>query len=180
MRLKFAGVRSAAGVVTPWMLEAVARAPPHGWLPMTNGRPPAFVLTWVPLGRRRKQERGYDQAEALCRALQLVTGWPLRRLLRRVTETPPQAMRSAAERSRALQGAFRATDQPAARVILVDDVLTTGATAAECAGELVRAGAREVGVLTAARSLGGALPARCYTPAGLQPGSVVARERFSR
>jgi adenine/guanine phosphoribosyltransferase-like PRPP-binding protein len=70
--------------------------------------------------------------------------------------------------------------RPPARVILIDDVLTSGATAAECARVLHQGGAREVGVLCAARSLGGAVPARCYNSAMSRPGSVVARERFFR
>ncbi|HEX2090168.1 MAG TPA: hypothetical protein VHI54_09635 [Actinomycetota bacterium] len=180
MRLKFSEMRSVADALAPWMLQAFARSPPRGWSSALRGRGPGFVLTWVPLGRRRKRERGYDQAEVLCRALHRLTGWPLHRLLRRVSETPPQAMRSARDRRLALEGAFRAVATPPPRVVVVDDVLTTGTTAAECAGELLRAGAEEVGLLTAARSLGGPLPARCYTPAGLQPGSVVAREMFSR
>ena len=179
MRLKFSGMRSIAEALAPWMLQAVARSPPRGWPTALTGSSPA-ALTWVPLGRRRKRERGYDQAEVLCRALHRQTGWPFQRLLRRVNETPPQAMRSARDRRLALRGAFRSVAEPPSRILLVDDVLTTGATAAECAAELLRAGAEEVGVLTAARSLGGPLPARCYTPAGLQPGSVVAREMFSR
>jgi ComF family protein len=180
MRLKFSGMRSIAEALAPWMLQAVARSPPRGWPMGLRGDSSQAVLTWVPLGRRRKRERGYDQAEVLCRALHRLTGWRLQRLLRRVTETPPQAMRSARDRKLALRGAFRSVAAPPYKVVLVDDVLTTGATAAECAAELLRAGAGEVGVLTAARSLGGPLPAHCYTPAGLQPGSVVAREMFSR
>ena len=180
IRLKFSGMRSIGEALAPWMLQALARSPPRGWRNALTGDGAPAVLTWVPLGRGRKRERGYDQAEVLCRALHRLTGWPLQRLLRRVGETPPQARRSAHDRRLALRGAFRSVVTPPSRVVLVDDVLTTGATAAECAAELLRAGAEEVGVLTAARSLGGPLPARCYTPAGLQPGSVVARERFSR
>jgi ComF family protein len=180
MRLKFSGMRSIAEALAPWMLEEAARAPPRGWSDAFRGAGQQAVLSWVPLGRRRRRARGYDQAEVLCRALHRLTGWRLQRLLKRISETPPQAMRSAAERKRALRGAFRVVATPPPRVMLVDDVLTTGATAAECADELLRAGAQEVGVLTAARSLGGPLPARCYTPAGLQPGSVVARENLSR
>ncbi len=180
MRLKFSGMRSIAEALAPWMLQTVARSPRRGWPMSLRGDGPQSVLTWVPLGSRRKRERGYDQAEVLCWALHRLTGWRVQRLLRRVTETPPQATRSASDRKLALRGAFHCVAAPPPRVVLVDDVLTTGATAAECAAELMRAGAEEVGVLTAARSLGGPLPTHCYTPAGLQPGSVVARETFSR
>jgi competence protein ComFC len=156
------------------MAEALARASP-------GGTPSGLVLTWVPLGRRRRRERGYDQAEVLAKAVGRLTGISAVPLLRRETETAPQARRSGAERRLALAGAFRAAGAAPARVVLVDDVLTSGATAAECARTLIEAGALEVGVLTAARALGGPLPARCYTPAvGLLSGSVVARERFFR
>ncbi|HXF56171.1 MAG TPA: phosphoribosyltransferase family protein, partial [Actinomycetota bacterium] len=140
------------------------------------------VLTWVPLGPSRLRARGYDQARALAVALSELSGWPLRRLLVRAVDTPPQARRGGAERRRALPGAFRAAREscPPARVVLVDDVLTSGATAAACARALLAAGAREVGVVTAARALGSGVPARCYTAPGLRPGSVVARERRSR
>jgi ComF family protein len=173
MRLKFSGNRSVAEALAPFMAAAVIkeRSPPRDTEP---------VVTWVPLGRRRKRVRGFDQAEALARSLAGVTGWPARQLLRRVVETTPQARRAGAERKMALSGAFVATAPSPERVVLVDDVLTSGTTAAECATVLHGAGAKEVGVLSAARSLGGPVPLRCYNPPGLQPGSVVAREIASR
>jgi ComF family protein len=176
MRLKFGGQKSVADPLGAFMLEALQRAPPV----IVSEDAPVPVLTWVPLGRRRRRERGYDQAEALARVVAGLSGLPVRQLLARSVETGPQARRSGPARRFALHGAFRAVRVPPARVILVDDVLTSGATAAECASVLRRAGASEVGVLTAARSLGGAVPARCYNPEGLQPGSVVARETSSR
>jgi predicted amidophosphoribosyltransferase len=138
------------------------------------------VVTWVPLGRRRRRQRGFDQAEALARAVAAEAGWPVRRLLDRVVETTPQARRSGAERRLALQGAFRARTPPPPWVVLVDDVLTSGATTAACAETLRTAGAAEVGVLCAARALGGPVPPRCYTPPGPGPGSVVARGKLPR
>jgi ComF family protein len=125
---------------------------------------PGSVVTWVPLARRRKRERGFDQAEALARALAARWGVPVLRLLDRVVETGPQARRSGQERRGALRGAFQARARPPPRIVLVDDVLTSGATAASCAEALLEAGASEVGLVTAARSLGGPVPARCRRP----------------
>jgi predicted amidophosphoribosyltransferase len=175
MKLKFGRLRSVSDGLAPWMLLALARSPP-GFL--KSGEVP--ILTWVPLGRARLRSRGYDQAEALARSVARLAGWPVRPLLERVVETGPQARLQGVERRRALRGAFRARERVPERVVLVDDVLTSGATAAECARVLLAAGAREVGVLTAARSLGGGVPARCYNPRVLLPGSVVARETSSR
>jgi predicted amidophosphoribosyltransferase len=92
------------------------------------------------------------------------------RLLARPAEMGPQARRSGRERRRALGGAFVSTGREApTTVLLVDDVLTTGATAAECAEVLVAVGARRVVLLTAARSLSGPLPARCYSGRDSRP-----------
>jgi competence protein ComFC len=175
IRLKFSGLSTVAEALAPWMVEALARSPPPG---PSSGEP--VVLTWVPLGRRRRRRRGYDQAEVLARQVGGLTGWAVAPLLERTAETRPQARRPGRERRRALRGAFRARGPVPGRVVLVDDVLTSGATAAECARVLIGAGAAEVGALAAARALNGPLPARCYTAAWLRPGSVVARERFSR
>jgi predicted amidophosphoribosyltransferase len=175
IRLKFAGLRSTAAAVAPWMVWALARSPPA-----VTADPESIAVTWVPLGVARRRARGYDQAEALARAVGKLTGRSVQRMLNRVIETTPQARRSGSARRLALRGAFTATGPVPPAVLLVDDVLTSGATAASCAEALRRAGAREVVALSAARSLGGPVPARCYNPPVSQPGSVVARERFSR
>jgi hypothetical protein len=130
-------------------------------------RASGLVVTWVPLGPRRRRARGFDQAEALARRVGSLAGLPVRRLLRRRVETDPQARRSARDRHRALRGAFVAAHDVPERVLLIDDVLTSGATSSACASALRGGGTRAVAVLTAARALGGPLPGRCYRmPAG--------------
>ena len=162
-RLKFSGWRDVAAALADAMVVALGTAP-------------ADVITWVPLSRRRRAERGYDQARALAVAVGHRTGLPVVRLLRRSVSTRPQATRSAFERRAAMRGAFVATGPAPARVLLVDDVLTTGATAAGCAQALAEGGAREVHVATAARALsGGGLPLRApradvYARVGSRPG----------
>ena len=177
MRLKFGGRRSLVPVFSCAMGEALSRGPPSVEEARRSG---LLAVTWVPLGPRRRRRRGFDQARCLAEGVGATGGMPVRRLLRRVIETAPQARRAGPDRRHALAGAFEPAGRPSPVVVLVDDVLTSGATAAECARVLCAAGAVEVGVLTAARSMGGPLPARCYNPAGLQPGSVVARETSSR
>ena len=175
IRLKFAGLRSLADAFGPAMAAAL-----EAWdreTTVQDGRDggPHPPLTWVPLGRDRRRRRGFDQARMLADAVGRHSGRSVMSLLERTRETLPQARRAGAERRQALADAFRGVRRPPSRVVLIDDVLTSGATAAACASALVDAGAEEVGVLTAARSLGGAIPARCYTAHGLPPGSVVAR-----
>lgn len=121
----------------------------------------ADVITWVPLSGRRRRRRGFDQAEVLARALAPRLDLPLDRLLARTRDTRAQARRTAADRRRALAGAFTSLEHRGSDVLLVDDVLTTGSTAAACAEALKEAGAGRVSLLTAARSLGGPIPARC-------------------
>jgi ComF family protein len=161
-RLKFSGWRDVAAA----MADAIAAAGPIAAVD---------VVTWVPLARKRRAERGYDQARALAIALAHRLDLPVVRLLRRPVATAPQATRSGAERRVALEGAFRALRPSPPRVLLVDDVLTTGATLAACAITLRAAGAEEVHGAAAARSLPDrrALhrPSRsAYPPVGSRPG----------
>jgi ComF family protein len=152
-RLKFSGWRAVA--------DALATAVE------ATGPPAADVMTWVPLARSRLAARGFDQARVLAQALAPRLRLRAVPLLRRAADTAPQARRSGAERRRALDGAFRPSGRAVpARVLLVDDVLTTGATADACARVLRSEGARQVGLVTAARAFSGPLPARYTRPKG--------------
>lgn len=157
-RLKFSGWRSVAAALADAMVAV--------------GTPTADAITWVPLARRRLAERGYDQARALAGAVGARLGLPVLRLARRSVATGPQARRPGNERRVAMRGAFEPVRRDPAgiprRVILVDDVLTTGATAAACAEALASAGVHDVIVLTAARAF--AARGRGYTRSGSQPG----------
>ena len=116
------------------------------------------VIVPVPLHPRRLWSRRYNQAAEIARRLGKISGKPLAPLaLCRVRATPSQgAMPSAKARRRNMRGAFQVPDsyQAAIRgrtVLLIDDVLTTGATADACARVLKRAGASKVHVLALAR-----------------------------
>jgi ComF family protein len=100
----------------------------------------------VPLHWWRRLRRGYNQSEALARGLARVLALPCRTSwLRRARHTPSQVGKSAEQRRANVRGAFRAARVPAgASVLLVDDVMTTGATASEAARALKEAGAGRV------------------------------------
>ena len=112
------------------------------------------LVTAVPLHWWRFYRRGYNQASLLTRALR-ARGFnrPLERCLVRVRDTRPQVGLSRADRLANMRGAFRVRRSERVRgkrILLVDDVLTTGATAGTCARELLRHGARSVTVAVAA------------------------------
>jgi ComF family protein len=146
-QLKYHGRRRAASRVAALLLEdeAVRR------LVATSD-----LVVPVPLHPRRLRERGYNQSALVAAELARLGGvaYGEGALVRR-RDTPPQAGRSAAERRRNVEGAFavRRHGAVAGRVLtVVDDVVTTGATARECARALVSAGAAEVRLLTVARA----------------------------
>ncbi|MFN7919022.1 MAG: ComF family protein [Bryobacteraceae bacterium] len=109
----------------------------------------------APMHWRRRWSRGFNQAELLAREIGRRISVPVKPALRRGRNTPSQAGLTSAARRRNLAGAFRVSDPKKVagkHVLLVDDVLTTGTTAAVCARALKRAGAARVTVLTLARA----------------------------
>lgn len=130
-----------------------------------EGIPGGFDLVVpVPLHWRRRWRRGYNQAEMIAARVALLAGRPiLPGALRRLKATAPQTGRNRRERVANIRGAFmvrstgrgarQARDLKDATVLLVDDVVTTGATIRECARALKGAGARNVQAAAAARTL---------------------------
>jgi len=114
-------------------------------------------LVPVPLHPVRFRERGFNQAEQLCRNLSRKTGLNVEsRAVKRTRVTQTQTRLSRSERLGNMRGAFEPhkVKLNGRRVVLVDDVLTTGATASDCARACIKAGAARVGVWTLARGLG--------------------------
>jgi ComF family protein len=118
------------------------------------------ALCPVPLHPRRLRQRGFNQALELLRVAEKLSRRPAARALvvsdglRRIRDTPALGWESPASRRRIVAGAF-AMPRPewaqGRRILLVDDVMTTGATLAECARVLLKAGATEVHVVALAR-----------------------------
>ena len=106
------------------------------------------VMTWAPLSRARKRRRGYDQARILAEAAAEALGTTAVPLLRKVRNAPPQSGISKAEARRAnVSGCYIVPDPSLAegkRILLIDDIITTGATVSECARMLMLAGAMDV------------------------------------
>ncbi len=117
---------------------------------------PADMIVPVPLHQTREQERGYNQSALLAERLAQRTGLPVKeQALQRTRQTPPQVGLSARERWLNVRGAFAASPTHIAghRPLLIDDVLTTGATLSACARALREQGAQAVYGLTLARPL---------------------------
>jgi ComF family protein len=148
--LKYQRVRSASPVLGRLLGQAVSRAE----LPAN-----AMLVVPVPLARGKQRARGFNQAEEIARSF--VRSQPGRSiqleatLLTRTRETTSQTGLTRLQRQANLRGAFSVNRPEKLRdrsILLVDDVMTTGATAGECARMLLRAGAKEVFVATAARA----------------------------
>jgi ComF family protein len=117
---------------------------------------PDFVVP-VPLHPRRLQQRGYNQSLLLAQALIHATGWAIGEgIVTRIVDTLPQVRMRHAERQANVRAAFAINDAHLAEdahILLLDDVLTTGATTGEIARMLRGAGARRIDIATVARAL---------------------------
>ena len=117
-----------------------------------------MVVTFVPLFKGRRQSRGYDQAEKLAKVVAEKLHLPLEETLVCVGVKEKQKELGYAERKKNVAGNYRVVEKKKVKdkaYLLVDDIMTTGATGSECAERLKKAGAKAVYFLTAA-----ALPER--------------------
>jgi len=116
---------------------------------------PIDIVVPVPLGRKRKSERGYNQVSLIAYPLALRFGWKyIPDGLVRIRETGSQVGLNASDRQKNVFGAFAAIPQrvEGKKVLLIDDVATTGATLSSCTEALKVAGATAVFALTLARA----------------------------
>lgn len=118
---------------------------------------PADLIVPIPLHSLKRREREFNQADRLADALGASTGLPVnKKVVTRILPTQTQTLLSRKQRERNIRNAF-AVEKPAPiegrRVVVVDDVLTTGATANSCARALRKAGAKDVIVWTVARGI---------------------------
>lgn len=114
------------------------------------------LLTFVPMTKRERRSRGFNQSRLLATGVSHRTGVPVERLLTKQIDTDRQSVLRAEQRRNNLREAFRAvrSSTESESVLLIDDVFTTGATAEACSHALLDAGYKEVNVLVVARAEG--------------------------
>ena len=138
LRFKFGGARNYAAAYGRLLAMRIQNQYPDGF----------DVLTWIPVSRLRKLRRGYDQVELLAKTVGRELGMTPTPLLRKVRHNRPQSgIHGEAERRANVLGVYRLTqgvEIAGKRILLLDDILTTGATAGEAARVLKTAGAKEV------------------------------------
>lgn len=144
LRLKFQGNSSAAGP----MGELIARCAAERF----GGE--FDTVTWVPVSKKRLRKRGYDQAELLARSACRIWDTKPIRLLEKTADNPAQSgLRDAAARRANVLGVYDTVGEvEGKRILLVDDICTTGATLKECIRVLKDAGAADVVCVTVART----------------------------
>lgn len=138
-----------------WALPEIARWLEALWPTCPEGAEKADAIVPVPLHLTRRWSRTYNQASLVAGVLSKIAGIPVRRgWLWRVRKTGTQTHLTAAQRARNVEGVFAVPFKrfvAGRRILLVDDVMTTGATVNECAKALRKAGAAEVMAITVAR-----------------------------
>ena len=144
LRYKFGGRREYAKVYGEFLTKCI-----------DENEISCDIITWTPLSRKRLRKRGYDQARLLAEEIAAHSGVPCRQLLVKLRDNPAQSGTGSAEKRRAnVLGVYACPSEEAVkgrRILLVDDIVTTGATLSECAKVLRRAGAASVSACTLAR-----------------------------
>ena len=144
LRYKFGGLRMYASVYGEFLAKCI-----------DENRISCDSISWVPLSRRRLRQRGYDQARLLAEDLSERLSVPCLPTLRKIRNNPRQSATGNAEkRRRNVKGVYAAmpeADLDGKTILLVDDIVTTGATLSEAASVLQKAGAASVIGLTLAR-----------------------------
>lgn len=138
LRFKFHGARGYAGCYGRLLAQKILREYPQGF----------DMLTWVPISGLRKLRRGYDQVALLADAVGRELGMKPVKLLKKQRHNRPQSgIAGDAQRRANVLGVYRVVSAQTVagkRILLLDDIITTGATAGECARVLLTAGAKEV------------------------------------
>lgn len=137
LRFKFHGASGAAAGYAPILSQCVAEE--------LGGE--FDVVTWAPVSKKRLRERGYDQSRLL--AVETAKVWDVApvTLLKKTRDNPPQSGLGAPERRGNVIGVYEAVNVERiqnARILLIDDIVTTGSTLAECVRVLKEAGAQSV------------------------------------
>ena len=144
-RFKFAGRRFYAKAYGLWLAAAIRQEDLE-----------YDMVTWVPVSRKRLRKRGYDQSELLCKETAEHLGAEPVRCLRKVRHNPPQSSLTQAEKRKSnVAGAYMpacSCDLSGKRVLLIDDVITSGATLEECSRVLQLSGVKEVVCATLAQA----------------------------
>ena len=122
---------------------------------------PAQLICWAPLSKKRLRERGFDQAELLAREVGRLLAVPVQPVLQKTQNTSPQSeLEEESARRANARGVYRllpGADLRGKRVVLVDDVVTSGSTLGECAALLRQQGAEEIWCLTLAQARHGSV-----------------------
>ena len=144
LRYKFGGRRSYAKAYGRLLAMKLQRM---GW-------DDCDLITWIPISARRRFQRGFDQSQLIAEAVAEELGLPLLAAAKKIRHTKPQSVMGNVSRRRAnILGAYQVTDPEriqGKRILLIDDIITTGATASECSRVLLTAGAKEVKLATIA------------------------------
>lgn len=110
-----------------------------------------FILVPIPLSKQKLAKRGFNQADLIAQELATAFNWPLKKSLKKIKNTPSQTNLSREQRKLNVQNVFKAQGKIVPNIILIDDILTTGATLEQAAKTLYQAGAKEIWAIVLAQ-----------------------------